>query len=124
MLAVVKTLRTSVRIKGQISKKLIEVLIAEYGKDIQFTRDPEDELVDVFQTDWYKKTKKTMTPGIYMKIFRENRNMTQAQLGKKLGGMPRQHVSNMENGLRPISKKIALKLSEVFDVSVEKFIGT
>ena len=124
MLAVVKTPRTSVRIKGQISKKLIEVLIAEYGKDIQFTRDPEDELVDVFQTDWYKKTKKTMTPGIYMKIFRENRNMTQAQLGKKLGGMPRQHVSNMENGLRPISKKIALKLSEVFDVSVEKFIGT
>ena len=124
MLAVVKTLRTSVRIKGQISKKLIEVLIAEYGKDIQFTRDPEDELVDVFQTDWYKKTKKTMTPGIYMKIFRENRNMTQAQLGKKLGGLPRQHVSNMENGLRPISKKIALKLSEVFDVSVEKFIGT
>jgi DNA-binding XRE family transcriptional regulator len=123
MLAVVKTPRTSVKIKGQISKKLIEVLIAEYGKDIQFTRDPEDELVDVFQTDWYKKTKKTMTPGIYMKIFRENRNMTQAQLGKKLGGLPRQHVSNMENGLRPISKRIALKLSEVFDVSVEKFIG-
>ena len=123
MLAVVKTPRTSVRIKGKISKKLIEVLIVEYGKDIQFTRDPEDELVDVFQTEWYKKTKKTMTPGIYMKIFRENRNMTQVQLGKKLGGLPRQHISNMENGLRPISKKVALKLSKVFDVSVEKFIS-
>jgi DNA-binding XRE family transcriptional regulator len=123
MLAVVKTPRTSIRIKGQISTRLMEVLVAEYGNDVKLTRDPEDELVDVFQTDWYKKTKASMTPGTYMKIFRENRNMTQAELGKMLGGLPRQHVSNMESGLRPISKKIALKLSKVFSVSVERFIG-
>ena len=123
MLAVVKTPRTSVRIKGQISTRLMEVLVAEYGKDVKLTRDPEDELVDVFQTDWYKKTKASMTPGTYMKIFRENRNMTQTELGRLLGGLPRQHVSNMESGLRPISKKIALKLSKAFDVSVERFIG-
>jgi plasmid maintenance system antidote protein VapI len=29
----------------------------------------------------------------------------------------------MENGVRPISKKIAIKLAKVFDVSVENFIG-
>ena len=123
MLAVVKTPRTSIRIKGKISNKLIEVLVSEYGKDVQLTRDPDDELVDVFQTDWYTNTKKTMTPGAYMKIYRENRKMTQAELGKILGGLPRQHVSNMENGVRPISKKIAMKLAKAFDVSVEKFIG-
>ena len=123
MLAVVKTPRTSIRIKGKISNKLMEVLVSEYGKDVQLTRDPEDELVDVFQTEWYKNTKKTMTPGIYMKIYRENRKITQTELGKILGGLPRQHVSNMENGVRPISKKIAMKLAKAFDVSVEKFIG-
>ena len=123
MLAVVKTPRTNIRIKGKISNKLMEVLVSEYGKDVQLTRDPDDELVDVFQTDWYRNIKKTMTPGTYMKIYRENRKMTQTELGKILGGLPRQHVSNMENGLRPISKKIALKLSKVFEVSVEKFIG-
>ena len=123
MLAVVKTPRTSIRIKGKISNKLMEVLVSEYGKDVQLTRDPDDELVDVFQTDWYKNTKKTMTPGAYMKIYRENRKMTQTELGKMLGGLPRQHVSNMENGVRPISKKIAMKLAKAFDVSVEKFIG-
>jgi len=64
-----------------------------------------------------------MTPGTYMKIYRENRKMTQTELGKILGGLPRQHVSNMENGVRPISKKIAIKLAKAFDVSVEKFIG-
>lgn len=30
--------------------------------------------------------------------------------------------SNMENGHRAISKAVAKKLSELFDVSVEKFI--
>ena len=123
MLAVVKTPRTSIRIKGKISNKLMEVLVSEYGKDVQLTRDPDDELEDVFQTDWYKNIKKTMTPGTYMKIYRENRKMTQTELGKILGGLPRQHVSNMENGVRPISKKIAMKLAKAFDVSVEKFIG-
>jgi DNA-binding XRE family transcriptional regulator len=123
MLAVVKTPRTSIRIKGKISNKLMEVLVSEYGKDVQLTRDPDDELVDVFQTDWYKNIKKTMTPGTYMKIYRENRKMTQTELGKILGGLPRQHISNMENGVRPISKKVAMKLAKAFEVSVEKFIG-
>ena len=123
MLAVVKTPLTNIRIKGRIPNRVMEALVAEYGKKVKLTRESEDELVDVFQTDWYKNIKKKMTPGTYMKIYRENRNMTQTQLGRVLGGLPRQHVSNMENGLRPISKKIALKLSKVFDVSVEKFIG-
>jgi DNA-binding XRE family transcriptional regulator len=123
MLAVVKTPLTSVRIKGRIPDRLMEALVAEFGKRVQLTRDPDDELVDVFQTDWYKNTKKKMTPGTYMKIYRENKNMTQAELGRALGGLARQHVSNMENGLRPISKKTAIKLSKLFSVSVEGFIG-
>ena len=39
MLAVVKTPRTKIRIKGKISEKLMEVLVSEYGKDVQLTRD-------------------------------------------------------------------------------------
>jgi DNA-binding XRE family transcriptional regulator len=123
MLAVVKTPLTKIRIKGRISNKLIDVLIQEYGKSVQITRDSEDEKLDVFQTDWYKKVKQKLTPGTYIKVFRQNRNMTQADLGKALGGIPRQNVSNMESGSRPISKKIALKLAKLFDVSVEKFIS-
>jgi DNA-binding XRE family transcriptional regulator len=123
MLAVVKTPLTNIRIKGRISNKLIDVLIQEYGKSVHITRDPEDEKFDVFQTDWYKRIKQKLTPGTYIKVFRQNKNMTQADLGKALGGLPRQHVSNMENGSRPISKKIALKLAKLFDVSVEKFIS-
>ena len=123
MLAVVKTPLTKIRIKGRIPNKLIEVLVQEYGKNVQITADSEDEKLDVFQTDWYRKIKKKLTPGTYIKVFRQNKNMTQAELGKALGGLPRQHISNMENGSRPISKRTALKLAKLFDVSVEKFIA-
>ncbi len=123
MLAVVKTPLTDIRIRGRIPHQLLEVLLAEYGKRVRVTREADDELVDVFQTDWYRKTKAAMTPGTYLKIYRDNGKMTQADLGKALGGLPRQHVSNMENGIRPISKKIALKLAAIFKVSVSRFIA-
>jgi DNA-binding XRE family transcriptional regulator len=123
MLAVVKTPLTRIRIKGRIPNKLIDLLAEEYGNALQITPDPEDEKLDVFQTDWYKNIKKRLNPGTYIKVYRQNRNMTQAELGKALGGIPRQHISNMENGIRPISKKTALKLAKLFDTSVEKFIS-
>jgi transcriptional regulator with XRE-family HTH domain len=63
-----------------------------------------------------------MTPGKNMKIYRMNRGLTQLQLGELLGGIPKQHISNMENGKRPISLKMAKTLSKIFKVSVERFI--
>jgi len=123
MLAVVKTPLTRIRIKGRVPNKLIDLLAEEYGNALQITPDPEDEKLNVFQTDWYKNLKKRLSPGSYIKVFRQNKNMTQTDLGKALGGLPRQHISNMENGIRPISKKTALKLAKLFDVSVEKFIS-
>ena len=123
MLAVVKTPHTKIRIKGRIPARLIGVLQDEYGTAVHLTSDADDELVDVFKTDWYKSIKKELTPGTYMKVFRQNKGMTQGALGKALGGIPRQHISNMENGSRPISKKVALKLAKLFDVSVARFIG-
>ena len=123
MLAVVKTPLTKIRIRGRIPDRLLKLLHQEYGRHLQLTRDAEDDRVDIFKTDWYRRVKGGLTPGAYIKVFRQNKGMTQAELGKALGGLPRQHVSNMENGLRPISKKMALKLSKFFDVSVESFIG-
>jgi DNA-binding XRE family transcriptional regulator len=78
--------------------------------------------MNLFETDWYKKTKAKTIPGDNLKIYRENKSLTQAKLGELLGGIPRQHISNMETGTRTISIKIAHKLSEIFNVSVEKFI--
>jgi len=123
MLAVVKTPRTRIEIKGRISKKLLDVLKEEYGSEVRLIPDEEDEILDVFETDWCKGVQEKMTPGKNMRIYRQNRGITQKELGELLCGIPRQHISNMERGTRSISKKVALKLSEVFNTSVEKFIG-
>ena len=50
------------------------------------------------------------------------KKMTQTELGRLLGDIPKQHISNMEKGMRPISLNIANKLSKIFSVSIEKFI--
>lgn len=122
MQAVVKTPHIEINIKGDIPPKIITLLKEEYGKQFHLTKDEDDEYVDVFETDWYKKTKAEMTPGDSMKIYRKIHKITQEKLGEMLGGIPKQHVSNMENGSRPISKVTAKKLAKIFNVSVERFI--
>ena len=123
MLAVAKTPRIQIEIKGIISKRLLDVLKEEYGSDVQIIPDDEDEKIDIFETDWYKTTKEKLTSGKNMRIYRQYRSMTQKELGELLGGIPRQHISNMERGIRAISKKVALKLSKILNTSVDKFIG-
>lgn len=122
MQAVVKTPLIEIKIKGHISKKLLSVLKDEYGEEVKLYQDADDEMINIFETDWYKKTKANTTPGDNLKIYREMHNLTQTQLGEMLGNMPRQNISNMERGIRSISIKTAQKLSQIFKVSVEKFI--
>ena len=123
MQAVVKTPHIEISVKGaEIPPKLMKVLKEEYGKELNLVMDGEDELVNVFETQWYKSMKGKMTAGKYLRIYRENKGLTQAQLGKALGGIPRQHISNMENGHRAISLKMARKLSSLLGVPIDKFL--
>jgi hypothetical protein len=102
-------------VRGRISKRLIDVLRNECGNDVHVSLDPEDETVDIFQTDWHRNIRKKLTPGMYMKVFRQNRSMTQVELGRALGGLPRQHVSKMEQGSRPIRKKVQSCFQSLLD---------
>ena len=122
MQAVVKTPRIELQIRGDIPPKLISVLEEEFGDDLRLQEEQDDKIVNVFETEWYHQIKLSMTPGDNLKIYRDNRGWTQAQLGEKLDGLPRQHISNMERGLRPISRKMAKRLAQVFEVSPSKFI--
>ncbi len=122
MLAVVKTPHIEIHIKGKIPSRIVRALKKEYGSKVELTTEDGDKLVDVFKTSWYKRVRKTLTPGRNLKIYRQNMALTQEQLGAKLGGLRKQFVSNMESGIRPISKKTAIKLGKLFKVSVARFI--
>ena len=123
MLVVVETPLTRIHMRGQIPKQVVTLLRKQYGNMMRVTADEGDELVDVFQTGWYKRVKRGLTPGKNLRLYRQNMGLTQEQLGAKLGKLPKQYITNMENGVRPISKQTALRLARLFGVSVAKFIG-
>ena len=54
-------------------------------------------------------------PGAYLSGFRHREDMTQVELAER-SGIPRRHISEMENGKRPIGKANARKLAEVFNI--------
>ena len=120
MLAVVKAPHTKLRIEGNIPRWMLLRLRRNYKNRLIIQED--EETVDAFETDWYKKVAKTVTAGFALKTYRENLGMTQSELGAKLGNVSAQHVSDMENDRRAISKQMALKLAKLFHTSVERFI--
>jgi len=116
----VKTPRIKIDIEGEISKNHLSLLKKEYGKYVHVHGN--DEYINILDTPWFKKMKSHMTPGVNLRIYRKNRGLTQVQLGELLGDIPKQHISNMENGTRQISLKTAKRLAKIFNVSVEKFV--
>ena len=124
MQAVVKTHHIKINVQGNvIPTKLLFFLKEQYGNKVKFIEEESDKLVKAENTQWYKDIKAATTPGDYLKIYRERKGLTQTKLGEMLGGVPRQHISNMENGRRPISLKAARKFADIFDVSFELFLG-
>jgi DNA-binding XRE family transcriptional regulator len=121
MLAVVKTPHINVRIQGRLPLRLLRCLRTEYGNKLRIEEENEDALVNLFETDFYKDTKKEMTPGTYLRIYRENHKLTQEALGQKLGAS-KSFVCDMEHDRRAISKEVAKKVAALFNVSVACFI--
>ena len=125
MLAVVKKHHTDsplFEVKGEIPKDILNYLKDKYPEDIEVT-EGEDEPVNIFDSDWFLNIDASITTGETVKIYRKNNNLTQTQLGEKLGNFTRQNVSDIERGTRGISKDVARKLSAIFDVNIERFIA-
>lgn len=123
MLAAVKTPRTEIHIRGDIPPRVLEALRAEYGQELQVSGENGAKLVNGLETDSYRAGKATMKPGEVLRVYRETRKLTQSALGRLLGNIARQQISNMENGIRPISLVMARKLARVFGVSADRFLA-
>lgn len=78
-------------------------------------------MMDVQEMAWYKELKAEETPGGNLRFYRRLAHMNQTELGNKLG-ISKQFVSNLENGSKPISRNMALKLGALFDVPAGRFI--
>ncbi len=120
MLAVVKTPRIDVRIKGDISPLMMEVLKKEYGRKLHIQSEWE-ESVDYFETAQAKALNKKATVANCIQIYRENLGLTQGELGQKVG-VSKNYISDWENGHRKVSKDKAKKLSALFHITIDHFL--
>lgn len=121
MLAVVKTHHIDFTVSGEkIPDDLIALLKEKYAGSIFFC-DGSEEYESAQDMDWYKKTKAEMHGGSYLRNYRKMSKMTQTDLAKKLD-TSKQFISNLENGRRPISRKMAIALGIEFGVTPGRFI--
>lgn len=61
-------------------------------------------------------------PGVFLAGARYREGLTQIQLAE-FTGIPRRHLSEMENGKRPIGKQSARKLAAVLHVEARRFLS-
>ena len=124
MLAVVKTPRTNLHMRGFIPAPVLRVLRHEFGKNltVMVDTDKDDkEMVSVFDSAEYKEFKNRVSPADYVRTYRENAGLTQTGLAEKFN-VTRAYVCDIEHGRRTISKRFAKALSDFFLVSVSRFI--
>jgi DNA-binding XRE family transcriptional regulator len=124
MLVAVKKPPTEFVVQGNIPDKFINLLKKDYGSAVTVEQDPandDDEWVDVTEMEWYKEAKARETPGGNLRFYRRLHKMTQPALGTLLG-VSKQKISNMENGIIPISRQTALRLEKIFKVRAGRFI--
>ena len=135
MLAVVKAPPThgtkkpvSFKIEGEqipdfflgMLKYMFPKCVKIYDVPVKKRHDMEEESVALESTNWYKKMSGSMTPGKAICADRGLRGWTQNVLAQKLG-ISIQNLSAMEHDRRPVSKKMAAKLSQVFGVPPETY---
>lgn len=125
MLAVVNQPRmqgiegASFRIEGDIPKFVMVFLESAFRDSVKIEEN--DDSVNVDDWDWFKDKVSSMNAGEFMKAERGLRGWSQKVLAEKLGvSVP--NVSEMERGVRAVSRKMAIRLGKIFGVKPERFL--
>ena len=62
----------------------------------------------------------SQSPNQVLRELRISAKLTQKELAEKLGSNV-QYISNLENGIKPIGRKMAIKLGDIFSIDPSKF---
>ena len=109
-------------LEGTISQSFLDCLKEKFGDDFRIEKmDEDEEWVDVEECDWYKEALEHDNPQENLRFYRELADLTQKQLGERIGVSSR-FVSDMEHGRRAISKKMAKSLSDALKVPADRFL--
>jgi DNA-binding XRE family transcriptional regulator len=101
---------------GCISPSVLNALKRDYTIELE-----DNTYVDVTKTDWYAESQSRLRHGGLIHLLRGHKNISQGALGKQLN-VTGKYVSDLENGRRSVSLKMAKKLAEFFGRKPERFL--
>jgi DNA-binding XRE family transcriptional regulator len=124
MQALVRTHHIKITVEGEtIPTKVLNFLKKEFGTNLKVSKVKfkTEQTLEIKKTGWYQDLKSKITAADNLKIYRQNKGLSQGKLAKIIGVIP-SNISEMERGKRGISKDVAKKLSLALETRVEKFI--
>ncbi|MBN1409517.1 MAG: helix-turn-helix transcriptional regulator [Spirochaetales bacterium] len=121
MLVVEKKHHIKIRIHGKGIKKVIKILKENLPKLEVSETETEDEYVNIEDTEFWKGMQKEKTPGMVLRVYRDNAGLTLQALSEK-SGIAKSHLSEMENNKRSIGVKTAKKLAGVLGCNYKRFL--
>ena len=97
---------------GDLDISALRVMLEDWG----FTREESVPWREAFPDMGH-----TGDPGVFLAGGRHKEGFSQRKLAE-LTGIPQRHISEMENGQRPIGKKTAHKLAKALNVGYKVFM--
>ena len=73
------------------------------------------------ETSYFKEIE-SILPSVFLSGARHREGLTQIELAKR-SGIPRRHISEMENNKRPIGKMNVRKLAEVLNIDPRRLLS-
>lgn len=74
------------------------------------------------EASYFRGIKTDELPFVFLSGARYREGLTQVELAER-SGIPRRHISEMENGKRPIGKVNARKLAEVLNIDPRRLLS-
>jgi len=122
MQVVVKTPKAKIQMEGEIPPEIIDALNNVYKSSVKILDDSGEELILATESKAFKRIDNKTTPGDIIAIYRENMDLTQAELGSRIDKTA-QYISDLEHNRRNISLNVARALSKIFDISIARLIS-
>lgn len=121
MLAVVKAPHTEISIHGENAEAILNWIRKKFPVEVvaapAAVEDDGEELVNIFDTDWYRENK-------YLKLmgYRLTHEMSQAELAEK-SGIAQSVISQYESGRRKLTMRAAIKLGKALGEDPQKLMA-
>ena len=118
MLVVEKTRHIEVRIEGEGTNAVLDILKKELPN---LAVSDDDEYEPIRGSAWFDEIRESVTPGASLRVYRDNAGLTLKALSEKTGiSVP--HLSAMEHDKRPIGKRNAIRLAEALSCNYRRFL--